>query len=136
MIFLWGEGWRLFPLHGFLRFLALAEKGEIDRRDNQHVGDRVVPPERLVEQKVGDNSKNSERDAFLDDLQLREGKLLRADAIGWDLKDVLEERHPQLAKMANRSGSLLYFRWPYHAMVIKTFEMMSRMTVFTTYLLL
>jgi hypothetical protein len=81
-------------LYDDVRLLALAEKGEIDGGDNQHVGDEVVPPERFVEQQVGDDYKNSERDAFLDDLQLREGKLLRADPIGWDLEDVLEECDP------------------------------------------
>src|SRR5258705_5796757 len=35
----------------------------------------------------------------------------------------------QLTRIANASGLRLYFKWPYHAMVMKMFEMTSKMTV-------
>src|SRR6185503_19898884 len=33
---------------------------------------------------------------------------------------------PQLVRMTNRMGFSLYFKWPYHAKVMKTLEQMSR----------
>lgn len=35
---------------------------------------------------------------------------------------------PQLARMATTSGAVLYFRWPYHAKVMKMFEHSSKST--------
>ena len=40
----------------------------------------------------------------------------------------------QLMTMAIHSGELLYFRCPYHANVMKIFEMVSRTTVRTNYI--
>src|ERR1043165_251188 len=37
----------------------------------------------------------------------------------------------QLITITNSRGLCLYLRWPYHAKVMNTFEMTSRMTVFT-----
>jgi hypothetical protein len=38
---------------------------------------------------------------------------------------------PQLARMTFQSASLRYFSWPYHAKVMKIFEMVSRRIVRT-----
>src|SRR6266850_4530651 len=38
----------------------------------------------------------------------------------------------QLIKMTHSSGSFLYLRWPYHAIVMKIFDTVSRTTVFTS----
>jgi len=36
---------------------------------------------------------------------------------------------PQLAMMTFHNASLRYFKWPYHAKVMKIFEMVSRRMV-------
>ena len=44
--------------------------------------------------------------------------------------DLYNSAMDQLRRITTSKGLLLYFRWPYHAMVINIFEMISKPTVF------
>jgi hypothetical protein len=67
---------------------------EVDGSHHQPVGDEGVPLRPLVEEQVGDDGEDGERDTFLDDFKLRHREAAGAEAVGRDLEDVLEERAP------------------------------------------
>ena len=66
---------------------------EIYRAGEERIGDQVVPLERLAEEKIRDDREYHQGDAFLHDLQLHQGKRLRADPIRRDLEDIFKECH-------------------------------------------
>lgn len=72
-------------------FVALESEREVHRSHNKHVRNKNVPLHRLAKQQINDPGKHHQRDALLQDLQLRNRKDLRADAVRWNLKDVFEE---------------------------------------------
>ena len=81
---------------GSLRF----HEDEVDGGDEAEGGGGVVPVELLVlEDEVGDDGKDHQRDALLDNLQLHEVErtsvIDEAEAVGRHLTTVLEEGdHP------------------------------------------
>src|SRR5205085_9209999 len=74
-------------------FILLKCEREKDRPDDERVGDKVIPPERLTEEKIRYYGKDHQSNALLHDLQLRDAERLRAYAVGRNLKDVFKERH-------------------------------------------
>ena len=82
---------------GSLRF----HEDEVDGGDEAEGGGGVVPVELLVlEDEVGDDGKDHQRDALLDNLQLHEVEgasvIDEAETVGWHLTTVLEEGdHPR-----------------------------------------
>ena len=58
------------------------------------------------------------------------GKNLVPYSVGGDLETVLKKAISQLIKITIKSGALLNFKCPYHAKVIKIFEMVSKIIVF------
>ena len=60
---------------------------------DQRKGDHVVPLERCAKEQIGDHGEHTEGDAFLQDLQLHQGKCLRTEAVRRHLKHIFKERH-------------------------------------------
>ena len=67
-----------------------------------------------------DAAEDDERDAFLQDLQLRHRPLIRTDAVRRHLKDVCRKpRCPSSPRIATKSALLRNFRWAYRARFMK-----------------
>ena len=62
------------------------------------------------------------------DLELSHGEAAGTDAIGRHLKNVLGKGDEPTDADGGKSGQSLCLRCPYQAMVIKTFEIMSKPT--------
>ena len=72
-----------------------------NKKDSQHhAGEtrRIIPAQLLPQIKYGKYRKDSQRDEFLNRLQLRRGKLIGPDAIRRHLKAILEECDPPADK--------------------------------------
>jgi hypothetical protein len=79
-------------------------KSEEDRADDQHICDGDVPADGRVEKEKGDDREDNEGDAFLKDLQLRDGPFVGTDPISWYLKYVLKERQTPAGQNDNPKG--------------------------------
>ena len=62
-------------------------------------------------------------------LELRCAEFVRANAVRRNLKAILKKSDPQLTKITFQRAEPRYFKWPYHANVMKIFEIVSRMMV-------
>ena len=83
--------------HGFyVQHAGLFHENQIDGTDDEEERQDVVPVQvGALEQDVGDDGEDTQRDALLDDLQLYqiEGSAiaLKTDAVGWHLTAILEK---------------------------------------------
>jgi hypothetical protein len=71
--------------------LELAPESKSYRPEQAYKRCAMVPPDLLAKVEPRKNSKNSQRNHFLDDLELEGGKFAVTDAIRWHLKAVLKK---------------------------------------------
>jgi hypothetical protein len=90
----------------------LETKREVNGRDNACVRCGEVPANGRSEQNPGDYREHHECDAFLKYLQLRNSPLIRTQAIGWNLKDVLKQSETPTGEDHDPEWLILEFEVP------------------------
>ncbi len=85
----------------------------------------MIPAQRLFQIQHGEAGEDNERNHFLNGLEMSRRINRAAPAIGRHREPVFEERDAPTDNDEQRKRALLYFRCPYQAKVMKTFEQNS-----------
>ncbi len=92
--------------------LNFPPKRKHHRSKNAQERNRIIPPERLAQIKVGKYHEHQNRDRLLNDLELVSGELPLANPVGRDLKTVLAKRNQPTDRNHQRQRGIAVFQVP------------------------
>src|SRR3989304_10164433 len=101
-------------------------------RPNHHAkSHQVVPSQLFFKINKREDAEYNQGNNLLNGFQLCGGELIVPDTVGRYLKTIFTTKAMnQLIKITFSRGDSLYFRCPYHAMVINIFDTIKRIIVF------
>lgn len=108
---------------GVTRSPNLAPKNKIHRPHQTQRRIQIIQPLFLPHVEDGERREHGEGDEFLQDFQLREIHVLEADAVGWHLYEILEQRDAPTHQRGDPPRFAV--ERPYQAKVMNTLEAVS-----------